>query len=75
MKMPPNYGPKYTQGFEQVFADLAARKKLAFVPFFLERVALKPGLIQADGIHPTAPAQPLMLESVWQTLEKQLQRR
>lgn len=75
MKMPPNYGPKYTQGFEQLFAELAIRKKLAFVPFFLERVALKPGLIQADGIHPTAPAQPLMLESVWPTLQKQLLRR
>ena len=45
------------------------------MPFFLERVALKPGLIQADGIHPTAPAQPLMLESVWPTLQKQLLRR
>jgi acyl-CoA thioesterase-1 len=68
MKMPPNYGPKYTEGFEQVFATLASRKKLAFVPFFLERVALKPTLIQADGIHPTREAQPMMLESVWPTL-------
>ncbi len=75
MKMPPNYGPKYTQGFEQMFADLAARRKLAYVPFFLEKVALKPGMIQADGIHPTVPAQPLMLDSVWPTLQRQLLRR
>lgn len=75
MKMPPNYGPKYTQGFEKLFADLARQKKLAFVPFFLERVALKPGLIQVDGIHPTAPAQPQMLETVWPALEMQLLRR
>jgi acyl-CoA thioesterase-1 len=75
MKMPPNYGPKYTQGFEQIFADLASRKKLAFVPFFLENVALKPGMIQADGIHPTVRAQPLMLDSVWPTVQRQLRRR
>lgn len=75
MKMPPNYGPKYTQGFEQIFADLARRKKLAFVPFFLERVALKPGMIQADGIHPTVQAQPLMLDSVWPTLQRSLLKR
>lgn len=75
MKMPPNYGPKYTQGFEQIFADLASRKKLSFVPFFLEKVALKPGMIQADGIHPTVQAQPLMLDSVWPILQRQLRRR
>lgn len=74
MKMPPNYGPKYTEGFEQLFAGLASRKKLAFVPFFLERVALKPGLIQPDGIHPTREAQPMMLESVWPTLRLMLRR-
>lgn len=75
MKMPPNYGTRYTQGFEQVFSDLAGREKLAFVPFFLENVALKPGMIQTDGIHPTVQAQPLMLESVWPTLQRHLLRR
>ncbi|MCC6934903.1 MAG: arylesterase [Thermomicrobiales bacterium] len=75
MKMPPNYGPRYTQGFERIFADLASRRKLAFVPFFLEHVALKPGMIQTDGIHPTVPAQSRMLDSVWPTLQRQLLRR
>jgi acyl-CoA thioesterase-1 len=75
MKVPPNYGPRYTQSFEQAFADLAKRKKLAFIAFFLDKVALTPGLMQADGLHPTAGAQPLMLESVWPTLEKSLLRR
>jgi acyl-CoA thioesterase-1 len=75
MKVPPNYGPRYASGFEQIFADLATRKKLAFVPFFLDKVALAPGLMQADGLHPTAPAQPLMLDAVWPTLQTRLLKR
>ena len=58
MRVPPNYGPRYTESFEQAFAELASRKKLALVPFLLESVALDPGLMQADGLHPTAGAQP-----------------
>jgi acyl-CoA thioesterase-1 len=75
MKVPPNYGSRYTESFEQVFADLARRKKLAFIPFFLDKVALAPGLMQADGLHPTAEGQPLMLEAVWPTLETRLLKR
>ncbi len=75
MKVPPNYGPRYANDFEQIFAELASRKKLPFVAFFLDQVALKPKLMQADGLHPTAPAQPLMLESVWPTLESRLLKR
>ena len=75
MKVPPNYGPRYTEGFEQSFADLARRKKLAFIPFFLDQVALKPGLMQADGLHPTAGAQTLMLDAVWPTLQTRLLKR
>jgi acyl-CoA thioesterase-1 len=75
MKVPPNYGSRYTESFEQVFADLARRKKLAFIPFFLDKVALAPGLMQPDGLHPTAEGQPLMLEAVWPTLETRLLKR
>jgi acyl-CoA thioesterase I len=75
MKVPPNYGPRYAAGFEQIFADLATRKNLAFIPFFLGKVALAPGLMQADGLHPTAIAQPLMLDAVWPTLETRLLKR
>ena len=75
MKVPPNYGPRYSDGFEQIFADLATRKKLAFIPFFLDKVALAPGLMQPDGLHPTARAQPLMLDAVWPTLETRLLKR
>lgn len=62
MKMPPNYGGPYTQQFEQIFPDLSKEYDLPFVPFFLEKVALNPKLMQSDHIHPTAEAQPLLLE-------------
>jgi acyl-CoA thioesterase I len=68
MKLPPNYGPEYTQGFEASFGELAKRYKTALVPFLLEDFAEKPELFQADRIHPTEAAQPLMLERVWKAL-------
>ena len=74
MKIPPNYGPRYSAGFEQVFRDLARRHKLPFEPFFLEKIALAPGMMQADGIHPTAKAQPIMLDTVWPVLVPMLKR-
>lgn len=73
MKIPPNYGPRYSQGFEAVFRDLATRYQLAFEPFFLERIALEPGMMQEDGLHPTAKAQPVMLDTVWPVLKPLLQ--
>ena len=69
MRLPPNYGQRYTQAFANVYADLAAGKQVALVPFLLEGVGGVPGMMQADGIHPTAAAQPIMLENVWPTLE------
>lgn len=69
MKIPPNYGPLYTQHFEQVFREVAARYQIAFEPFFLEDVVDRPELMQNDGIHPNATAQPLMLDRVWDDLK------
>ena len=74
MKMPPNYGARYTSGFEAIYPALAKKYRVAFVPFFLESIALKPGLIQGDGLHPTAAAQPAMLDAVWPTLAPLLRR-
>jgi acyl-CoA thioesterase-1 len=74
MKIPPNYGPRYAEGFEKVFGDLAAQRKLPLVPFFLEKVALVPGLMQDDGLHPTAGAQPIMLDALWPHLKPMLRR-
>jgi acyl-CoA thioesterase I len=70
--IPPNYGPDYTQAFHAVFHELAREHETALVPFILEGIALDPKLMQADGIHPTASAQPIILENVWPALEPML---
>jgi acyl-CoA thioesterase-1 len=75
MKIPPNYGPRYAQGFESVFRELASTYQLAFEPFFLEKIALEQGMMQADGLHPTAKAQPIMLDTVWPVLRPLLKAR
>ena len=64
MQIPPNYGPAYTQQFSAIYSELAEQFGVVLTPFFLEDVALKPGLMQRDGIHPTAEAQPMMLEAI-----------
>ncbi|MFO0509454.1 MAG: arylesterase [Gammaproteobacteria bacterium] len=74
MKIPPNYGARYSEGFEKVFRDLARQHKLAFEPFFLSKIALEQGMIQEDGLHPTAKAQPVMLDTMWPALKPLLTR-
>jgi acyl-CoA thioesterase I len=68
MRLPPNYGPEYAGDFERAFAELAKRYGTGLVPFLFENFGEKRGLFQSDGIHPSAEAQPLMLESVWKGL-------
>jgi len=68
MRMPPNYGPEYTREFAAAFAELARRHRTAFVPFLLEGVAGEPDLFQADRLHPTETAQPVLLDNVWKAL-------
>jgi acyl-CoA thioesterase I len=65
MRLPPNYGPRYSTDFTRMFEDLGREKKVPLVPFFLEPVALDPNMMQDDGLHPNVRAQPLLLESVW----------
>lgn len=74
MRLPPNYGPAYTERFHAVFRRVADRYGAALVPFFLDGVAMDRALMQADGIHPTAQAQPRLLENVWPALEPLLGR-
>ena len=69
MRIPPNYGPRYTRAFDGVFSKVANAENVTLIPFLLEKVALEDGLMQSDGIHPTAQAQPLLLESVWPVIE------
>jgi acyl-CoA thioesterase-1 len=65
MKLPPNYGAVYVRKFDALYADVAKAHKTAFVPFFFEGFGEKNELFQADRIHPTAAAQPLLLDNVW----------
>ena len=69
MRIPPNYGPRYTRAFEQVYRTIAEQEEILYIPFFLEEIAVQEGMMQDDGIHPTAIAQPLMRDFVWPYLE------
>ena len=69
MRIPPNYGKRYTEAFYQVFQELAREFNIGLIPFLLEGVGDKPELMQNDGIHPAKSAQVIILETVWQELE------
>ena len=64
MRIPPNYGPRYTQGFFEIYARLASQQKLPLVPFLLEGIATRPDLMQSDGLHPRSTAQQLILDNI-----------
>lgn len=68
IRLPPNYGREYTEKFQDVFTAVARSRKLPLVPFLLDGFPENRALFQDDGIHPTAAAQPLMLETVWKGL-------
>ena len=74
MRIPPNYGPLYTQKFQATFGELAKRYDIPLIPFLLEGVAGNPALTQDDGLHPRAEGQPRVLDNVWPTLEPLLTR-
>ncbi len=69
MRLPPNYGQRYTTAFAEVFPKVAQETGAALVPFVLEGAAGVPSMMQGDGVHPTAEAQPVLLENVWPALE------
>ena len=74
IRMPANYGPRFTGEFAAVYADLARRFGVPSVPFLLEGIASQAGLMQADGIHPNEQGQPLLLNNVWPALQRMLPR-
>jgi len=69
MRIPPNYGQDYTNKFFAIYGKLATSEQVELLPFFLERVATRMDLFQADRIHPNMTTQSLMLENVWPKLE------
>jgi acyl-CoA thioesterase-1 len=74
MKIPPNYGLRYTTDFHASFTEIARRYTLPLVPFMLDGVAAQPDLMQDDGIHPNADAQARLLDNVWPHLQPLLTR-
>lgn len=72
IQIPPNYGERYTQAFAKIYPELAEKNKLLLVPFLLEGIATNPALMQNDGIHPTAEAQPLVMKNVFPHIQQLL---
>lgn len=69
MRIPPNYGPRYTRDFMESYPLLAQQYQLPLLQFMLDGIAGKRELIQEDGLHPTAAAQPKVMENIWTALE------
>jgi acyl-CoA thioesterase I len=69
IRIPPNYGPRYTEDFARVFPEIAQQHRVPLVPFLLENVALKPALMQEDGMHPNPAGEPLILDTLWPYLK------
>ena len=73
MRLPGNYGQRYTEAFYNVYQQIAEQENVAVVDFFLAGVGGEAGMMQADGVHPTQMAQPRLLENAWQRLAPLLQ--
>jgi acyl-CoA thioesterase-1 len=72
MEIPPNYGSRYTAGFRESYRQVAADTGAILAPFILDGVATDTALMQTDGIHPTAEAQPMLLDNVSPTILQEL---
>ena len=64
MRLPPNYGRRYSDAFAAVYPQLSAQEKVLLIPFQLEELAVTDGMIQQDGLHPTAKAQPIIKQVI-----------
>lgn len=72
IRIPPNYGSRYIEDFDNVYRELAIELDVPWIEFFMEGIALNDELMQADGIHPNAAAQPLLLDNAWSVISKAL---
>jgi acyl-CoA thioesterase-1 len=73
IRIPSNYGPRYSRAFEAAFRDVAAEQEIPWVEFFMDGIALNDNLLQADRIHPTAEAQPILLDNAWPLISATLE--
>ena len=72
IRIPSNYGSRYTQAFESVFRETAESLDIPWIEFFMDGIALNEELMQADGIHPNANAQPILLDNAWPIIREAL---
>jgi len=72
IRLPPNYGSRYVRAFEAVFPKLAEQYRIPLMPFFLEELIGQPDMMMADGLHPSASAQPLIAQRVGEFLSLHL---
>jgi acyl-CoA thioesterase-1 len=72
IRIPPNYGQRYIEMFERVFREVAEQYEIPWIEFFMDGVALNEELMQSDGIHPNAAAQPVLLDNAWPVISKAL---
>jgi len=68
VQLPPNYGPRYTDKFQAVYRELAREHEIALLPSLVDGIGTEQDLMQPDGIHPNATAQPLIRDRVWEEL-------
>lgn len=73
VRIPPNYGPRYTEAFEGLYDEIAAAAEVVAAPFMLERFAADPAAFQRDGLHPTAAVQPAILDTLWPAIRTALE--
>ena len=72
IRIPPNYGPRYSKAFEDAFRQAADAQQIPWIEFFMDGIALNEELMQEDGIHPNAEAQPILLDNAWPIIEQAL---
>jgi len=75
LRMPPNYGERFTRGFAAIYSQLAPAHHVPLVPFLLAGIADQPSLMQGDGLHPNERGQPILLDNVWPALKPLLRAR
>ncbi len=74
MRLPPNYGKRYTEAFAKVFATLAEERRIAYIPFLMDGVGGQQEMMQTDGLHPNEAAQAVMRDNVWKALQPLLKK-
>ena len=75
MRIPPNYGQRYTEEFARIFPELASQYHVPLVPFLLQGVALDPARMQPDGMHPNATGEAPVLDTLWPYLKPMLDKK